>query len=156
LNYITPNSNQVLEIQPVKDALIEEGCGNYGNEVRFKKLGKYNLIRTVEGITKDNFVQEIPLVKNAFCFVKDNIFYCKHYDTIIFAFDLKEKKILELYLSCSITSDRQLFFIHRYLNENQLTNNECFTDFCAYKTKEEKHTRGKHNKFSLDYEGDYN
>lgn len=140
-----------LEITPVKDDLIDyDHNGSFNSIVSFKKLGKRKLIETVQGITKDNFVSDINVVKNAFCFIKDNIFYCKHYDTIIFAFDLEKKVVLKLYANCSNTSNNQLWQIWNYFNDHELIKSKYFSDFIIEnKTDAEPTTRGKRNKFSV-------
>lgn len=140
-----------LEITPVKDELINyEGGNAWHSNYSFKKLGKRKLIETVQGINKDNFVSDIDVVKNAFCFIKDNIFYCKHYDTIIFAFDLEKKVVLKLYANCSNTSNNQLWQIWSYFKDKGLIKSKYFSDFIIEnKTDAEPTTRGKRNKFSV-------
>jgi len=136
-----------LEHSPIKDELLEEHTNNFGRYyITFKKASKQFMVDSVEGITKDNVVKDIDTVKNAICFIKDDTFYCKHYDTIIFAYSLKNKKILELYGNCSQTSNRQLDFIRNWLIGKKYVDDQ--KGFYELATNYEPTTRGIRNKFS--------
>jgi len=142
--------NYQLEHKPIKESLELQNSDEYGrNWIEYKKASKQFMVDSVEGITKENIVKDIDTVKNAICFIKDDIFYSKHYDTIIFAFSLKSKKILELYGNCSQTSNRQLHYIRNWLIEKGFIDSQKFGGyrFNELATKHEPTTRGMKNKF---------
>ena len=138
--------NYELEHYPIKGRLELQNSDQYGrNWIEYKKASKQFMVESVEGITKKDIVKDIDTVKNAICFIKDDIFYSKHYDTIIFAFSLKSKKILELYGNCSQTSNRQLHYIRRWLIEKKFIDDQ--SEFSELATNHEPTTRGMKNKF---------
>ena len=135
----------------LKDELTEDHSNKYGNYwIEFKKASKKLLLDTVNGITKEDIVKEIKPVKNAIIFIKDNVLYCKHYDTIIFAFDFEELDVIELYANCSQTTNRQLDEIAHWLREQGLIDIEKWSEWSWIRenhTKHEPTTRGMKNKF---------
>lgn len=148
-----------MKVYEIKDELELETSNNYGYYVTYKKATKKLLLESVEGLVKEDIFNEIKTVKNAVIFIKDNVLYCKHYDTIILAFDLVELQVLELYGNCSHTSERQLNYIVDWLKEQNLVefNDYGYYDFCIKNaTKSEPTIRGAKNKFSdPDYGGGY-
>lgn len=138
-----------LEHYPIKDELMVHTSNNYNSFVTFKRASKKRMIDSIKGITKENIIKDCSVVKNAIVFEKNDVLYCKHYDTIIFAFDLKRKEIIEMYLNCSQTSNNQLSYIRNYLEKyNLMTKSESHT-FWSAKTKSEPTTRGYRNQFSV-------
>lgn len=79
---------------------------NHGDWKFYKTLPKYVILQNEE---YDNVVKSIKCVKNAVCFIKDDIFKCKHYDTIIFEYDLKQDRIITLGLDYSQTSNKMIY-----------------------------------------------
>ncbi len=63
----------------------------------------------------DSFDSDLKLVKNASVFSKNGIIYIKHYNTIIFAYDSKNKKC-EVDYDCSQTSNRQISYALEHFN----------------------------------------
>lgn len=78
----------------------------------YKKVSKSILLKNED---YDSIVKTIKCVKNAICFIKDNIFICKHYDTIILKYDLSTKEFLILKFNCSLTSNNMLITCMDYL-----------------------------------------
>jgi len=148
-----------LKIYEIKDELEIEHPSNFGNYVTYKTATKKLLLESVEGLVEEDILKEIKPVKNAVIFIKDNILYCKHYDTIILAFDLVEFEVLELYGNCSQTSERQLYQIVRWLKQQNFIEFENFGhyDFLHKNaTKSEPTIRGMKNKFwNSEYGGGY-
>lgn len=66
-----------------------------------------NLVSDMQGVSG------IKLVKNASVFRKDGVFYARHYETIIFAYDEKSGRI-EVDWHCSTTSDRQIRYCLKF------------------------------------------
>lgn len=66
-------------------------------------------------------VKDIKTVKKAVVIMSKDIIYCKHYETIIFAYDTKSL-ICEIIKDCSTTSNRQIKYLVEALNisENQI------------------------------------
>lgn len=146
-----------LKIYEIKDELEIQHSSNYGYYLTYKKATKQFLLESVEGLVKEDIFNEIKTVKNAVIFIKDNVLYCKHYDTIILAFDLVELEVLELYGNCSQTSERQLFYILYWLKEQNFIEFDNCWNFCLeFATKSEPTIRGEKNQFSdPDYGGGY-
>lgn len=68
------------------------------------KSQQAKLIKNVDDMQNINGVK---LVKNAIVFQKNDVYFCRHYDTIIFAYKPKTKQI-EIDADCSPTSNRQI------------------------------------------------
>lgn len=49
----------------------------------------------------------LKLVKNASIFLENDVYFIRHYETVIFAYDRKNNKV-ECDWNCSPTSDRQI------------------------------------------------
>lgn len=56
----------------------------------------------------------IKTVKNSVIYEYNNILYCRHYDTVIFAYDMKNNKV-EAIKNLSPTSDRQIRYLCKSL-----------------------------------------
>lgn len=52
-------------------------------------------------------VEGLKMVKNASIFNENGVYFIRHYQTIIFAYDTKSNRI-EVNWNCSMTSDRQI------------------------------------------------
>jgi len=57
--------------------------------------------------TKSADMDGLKMVKGAYMFLEDQVFYIRHYDTIIFAYD-PLKKLCEINHNCSRTSNNQI------------------------------------------------
>ena len=78
------------------------------------------LIETIQNADNEK-IKDIKTVKNASIFISNDIVYCRHYDTIIFAYDQKNK-VCEIMKDCSQTSNRQIKYLLDSLN---LTWDDC-------------------------------
>jgi len=78
------------------------------------------LIETIEQGNQEK-IKDIKTVKNASIFISNGVIYCRHYDTIIFAYD-KENNVCEIRKDCSMTSNRQIQYL---LNSLSLTWDDC-------------------------------
>ncbi|MCP6727258.1 MAG: hypothetical protein KJI69_04480 [Patescibacteria group bacterium] len=136
-----------LIINPIKDQLQEEHQDQYRYWISFKKASLTSLIDSVDDLTKKDVVRDIMTVKNAICFTRDGVLFCKHYDTIIFAYELQSKKVLELYANCSQTTNRQLDYIVSWLKKQGHIDQNRWDWIRENHTKYEPTTRGVKNKF---------
>ncbi len=66
---------------------------------------------------------DLKTVKNAHIFSSNGVIYCKHYDTIIFAYNTQEGKG-ECRMNLSMTSNRQIHFLIDGLG----LSNDCIID----------------------------
>ena len=86
----------------------------YGNEYKiFKRLPKSKIIG--DDYKDYKIVRDIDTVKNAVCITVGDTFMCKHYNTYIFKYDMKNNKILKLYWNASQTSNDMIYNILHYL-----------------------------------------
>jgi len=72
------------------------------------------LIETIEQSDQERLT-EIKTVKQASVYNSHGIVFCRHYDTIIFAYDQKNK-VCEIRKDCSMTSNRQLRYMLDFYN----------------------------------------
>lgn len=111
----------------------------------FNKFNEDNeRVRHVENLEYSDVIKDIDLVKNALCVIKDNIFYCKHYDTIIFAYDIETKHTMKLYWDCSQTSNRMIWSSVHYLQHKGVLDSDY--DLNNHITNHEENSRN--NQFS--------
>jgi hypothetical protein len=64
----------------------------------------------------------LKMVKNAIIFSENGIYFIRHYETVIFAYN-PESKLAEINWHCSMTSDRQIRSAIDFFNvkkENQI------------------------------------
>lgn len=66
-------------------------------------------------------VEAIKTVKNASIYISNDVIFCKHYETIIFAYDQKNR-VCEIMKDCSRTSNTQIQYLLSSLN---LTWDDC-------------------------------
>jgi len=64
------------------------------------------LIKTIQNDNTEKIKLKLP--RNANLFKSNNIYYCVHYDTVIFAFD-SENKTCEIDYNCSPTSNQAIY-----------------------------------------------
>ena len=79
------------------------------------------LIDTIQQNENRDKIKDIKTVKNAKIYQSDNIIYCQHYETVIFAFDEKNQ-ICEIQKDLSQTSNRQIKYLTEALNIENPTN----------------------------------
>lgn len=72
------------------------------------------LIETIQN-QQSQTIKDIKTVKKATVTMSGNIIYCRHYETIIFAYDT-ESKLCEIVKDCSTTSNRQIKYLIEALN----------------------------------------
>jgi len=79
------------------------------------------LIETIQN-QQSQTIKDIKTVKKATVTMSGNTIYCRHYETIIFAYDI-ESKLCEIVKDCSTTSNRQIKYLIEALNidESQIT-----------------------------------
>lgn len=78
------------------------------------------LIKTIQNADNEK-IKDIKTVKNASIFISNDIIYCRHYDTVIFAYDQKNK-VCEIMKDCSRTSNKQIQYL---LDSLSLTWDDC-------------------------------
>jgi len=67
------------------------------------------LIETIQG--NSNLVrQDLKTVKNASIFQDSGVIYCRHYETVIFAYDINNQKC-EIRKNLSQTSNKQIKYL---------------------------------------------
>ena len=80
------------------------------------------LIETIQG-NESLKRRDLKTVKNAHIFQDNGIIYCRHYETIIFAYDINNQ-VCEVRQNLSMTSNRQI----KYLIEGLSVPNSIITD----------------------------
>ena len=83
------------------------------------------LIHEIQNNKNRDQIKNIKTVKNAKIYQSDNIIYCQHYETVIFAFDEKNQ-ICEIQKDLSQTSNRQIKYLTEALNIENAINVSMF------------------------------
>ena len=94
------------------------------------------LIETIQN-QKDIRRNDLKTVKNASIFQHSGVIYCRHYDTVIFAYDINNQKC-EVLMNLSMTSNRQI----KYLIEGLSIPESIITDLNKNEQKYDKWSFG--------------